>query len=132
MTGGPAERRPPPRPDAGRRALGTVGEDAAAAWYEANGYALLDRNWRCRDGEIDIVARRGSVVALCEVKTRSGSLFGAPAEAVTAVKQRRLRVLALRWLAAHPSGGADVRFDVASVTIGPDGLPRVDVIEQAF
>jgi len=132
VTGSRAERRPPPRPGAGRRALGRVGEDAAAAWYEAHGYDVLDRNWRCREGELDLVARRGSVVVMCEVKTRSGSAFGAPFEAVTITKQRRIRVLAVRWLAGHATGGADVRFDVASVTLGSDGLPRVEVLEEAF
>jgi putative endonuclease len=118
-----------------RRELGSSGEAAAARWYEARGYEIVDRNWRVREGEIDLVVRNRTTIVFCEVKTRSSDRFGIPAEAVTASKQRRLRVLAARWLATHPgsSGGArhDVRFDVASVT--PAGAtPAVSVVEGAF
>jgi putative endonuclease len=114
-----------------RRALGALGEDAAQLWYEARGFEILDRNWRVREGEIDLVARRGATVVFCEVKTRSSDRFGVPVEAVTMTKQRRLRTLAARWLAAHPTQRGEVRFDVASVT--PAGeFPAVDVIEAAF
>jgi putative endonuclease len=97
----------------------------------ARGYRIVARNWRCREGEIDLVvwSRRGDLV-FCEVKTRSSARFGVPAEAVTPVKQRRLRVLAARFLAAHGSevaGRRSLRFDVAAVTAG-----RVEVIEAAF
>lgn len=112
---------------ANRRALGAAGEAMAARWYERNGYEVLDRNWRCRDGEIDLVARRGGVVVVCEVKTRRGTRFGVPAEAVTVAKQRRLRRLAAAWLAAHDVRAASVRFDVVSVLDA-----RVEVIEAAF
>jgi putative endonuclease len=81
-----------------RRALGASGEDAAAAWYEANGYEVVARNWRCRQGELDLVARRGRTFVFCEVKTRTTTAFGAPVEAVTRTKQARIRVLAARWL----------------------------------
>ncbi|MFN8018543.1 MAG: YraN family protein [Acidimicrobiales bacterium] len=113
----------------GSQRLGTRGEDRAAAWYEANGYVVLARNWRCREGEIDLVCARGGTVVVCEVKARSSLAYGHPAEAVTPAKQRRLRVLASRWLAeAAPEPRPDVvRFDVAAV------LPSsVDVIEAAF
>jgi putative endonuclease len=110
-----------------RQALGRAGEDLAAAWYEANGYTLVARNWRCRDGEIDLVARRGRVLVVCEVKTRSSTAFGAPAEAVTPAKQARLRSLALSFLREQRVRGAQLRFDVAAV------LGRsVEVIEGAF
>jgi putative endonuclease len=110
-----------------RQALGRAGEDLAAAWYEANGYTLVARNWRCRDGEIDLVARRGRVLVVCEVKTRSSVAFGAPAEAVTPAKQARLRSLALSFLREQRVRGAQLRFDVAAV------LGRsVEVIEGAF
>src|SRR5450755_1272226 len=99
-----------------RRRLGAFGEDAAARWYEARGFEIVDRNWRVRDGEIDLVARRGRTIVFCEVKTRSSDRFGSPAEAVTATKQRRLRTLAAKWLAEHPERHGEVRFDVASVT----------------
>jgi putative endonuclease len=119
-----------------RRALGTFGEDAAARWYEARGFEIVDRNWRVREGEIDLVARRGTTIVFCEVKTRSSDRFGSPLESVTVTKQRRLRTLAAKWLAAHPARHGDerrgeVRFDVASVT--PAGAsPTVAVVEAAF
>ena len=107
------------------------GERRAAAWYEARGYEILARNWRCREGELDLVARRGGVLAFCEVKARSGTAFGVPAEAVTAAKQARIRRLAARWLAEHGSGlgrrPGTIRFDVAAI-LG-EGL---EVFEEAF
>jgi putative endonuclease len=110
-----------------RRALGASGEDKVAAWYEANGYHVVERNWRCRQGELDLVVRRGRTLVFCEVKTRSSDAFGAPVEAVTRTKQARLRVLAARWLDDSAVAAREIRFDVASVLDG-----RVDVLEGAF
>jgi putative endonuclease len=110
-----------------RRALGARGEELAASWYLDRGYEIVDRNWRCRDGEIDIVATRGSVLVVCEVKTRSSDAFGSPAAAVTPAKQRRLRRLAMAWLDGHGARGRHLRFDVAAV-VGN----TVTVIEGAF
>ena len=112
---------------AGRRALGARGETLAARWYEAHGYTVVSRNWRCREGELDLVLARGRTLVFCEVKTRSSGAYGTPAEAVTRTKQQRLRVLAMRWLDAHDVRPATMRFDVAGV-IGN----AVDVIEAAF
>ena len=83
-----------------RRAFGQAGEEQAAAWYRARGYEVIDRNWRCRDGELDLVARRGRTLVFVEVKARRTDRFGIPAEAVTPTKQRRLRALARRYLEA--------------------------------
>lgn len=128
-----AQSPPAPRDRNDRRArLGATGEDAAAAWYVRAGYDILDRNWRCREGELDLVAARPGVVVFCEVKTRRSDAFGVPTEAVTAVKQRRIRMLAVRWLAEHPQGGIDVRFDVASVRVAGRAAPTVEIIEHAF
>ena len=80
------------------RALGARGEDAVARWYRGAGYQVLDRNWRCREGELDLIVARPGELVFCEVKTRRGTAFGAPFEAVTNAKQRRIRTLALRWL----------------------------------
>jgi putative endonuclease len=112
---------------AGRRALGAHGEALTARWYEARGYQVLDRNWRCRDGELDLVLAKGRTLVFCEVKTRSSTAFGAPVEAVTRPKQQRLRGLALRWLEAHDLRGVELRFDVAGV-VGRE----ITVIEAAF
>ncbi len=115
-----------------RRRLGNAGEDAVAAWYEAAGYRVLDRNWRCRDGELDLVVSRHTTLVFCEVKTRGSARFGAPVEAVTATKQRRLRMLAARWLAEHDTRRRALRFDVASVTRAANGELVVEVLESAF
>jgi putative endonuclease len=110
-----------------RIALGRAGEDRVAAWYEGRGYEVLDRNWRCRDGELDVVAGKGRTLVVCEVKTRSSLAYGHPAEAVTWQKQRRIRGLAARWIAERGVRPKEVRFDVACV------LPTsVEVIEAAF
>ncbi len=111
-----------------RRALGQRGEEAVAAWYEARGYDVVVRNWRCRDGELDLVVRDGRTFVFCEVKTRTTDAFGAPAEAVTRTKQMRLRRLAAKWLENDaPLRPTDIRFDVASVLGG-----TVEVLEGAF
>ncbi len=99
-----------------------------AAWYQARGFEVLARNWRCREGELDLVVSRGPQLVFCEVKTRSSLAYGAPVEAVTRAKQLRLRRLATRWLQEQrPAPGCDVRFDVASVLSG-----SVEVLEGAF
>ncbi len=112
-------------------ALGRSGEGIATDWYEARGYEVLERNWRRREGEIDLIVRKGRAVVFCEVKTRTSDAFGTGAEAVLPAKQRRIRRLASRWLAElTPSSGralVDLRFDVVSITAG-----EVDVIEDAF
>ena len=114
-----------------REALGRAGEDIAASWYEEHGYEVLERNWRRREGEVDLIARNGRTVAFCEVKTRTSDTYGTGAESVLPAKQRRIRRLASRWLAElTPSSGralVDLRFDVISITAG-----EVDVIEDAF
>ena len=90
---------------------------------------MVDRNWRCSEGELDVVVERGSTVVFCEVKARRNDAFGSPFEAVTPAKQRRLRRLAARWLHARPAARPrDVRFDVAAVHAGV----RVEVLEGAF
>jgi putative endonuclease len=121
----------PPRDDP-RRALGASGENLVARWYESHGYRVLDRNWRCTDGELDLVARRDGVLVFCEVKTRSSNAYGVPAEAVTQGKARRIRRLAARWLAEERVRAPEVRFDVAAVRVNRGAPPEIDVIEAAF
>ena len=112
---------------AARLALGAHGEDLAASWYEAHGYEVVARNWRCREGELDLVVQRGPELVFVEVKTRTSDRFGLPAEAVTVRKQRRLRTLAVRFLAQAGGGASSLRFDVVAILAG-----RVQVIEAAF
>ena len=119
------------RPD-GRRVLGARGEALATAHYLAAGYEILDRNWRCRQGELDLVVHRDRVLVFCEVKTRSSDRFGAPIEAITREKRQRIRVLAGRWLDEHKPVVREVRFDVASVLVRADGQAVVEVMEAAF
>jgi putative endonuclease len=109
------------------QARGRWGERRAATHYQRLGYRVLDRNWRCRDGEIDLVLRRGDTIVFCEVKTRRTAHYGGPAEAVDHRKQTRIRRLAAAWLHAHEVHRVEVRFDVVAIT-GVD----VDVIEAAF
>jgi putative endonuclease len=113
-------------------AVGAYGERVAVAHLVAQGMVLLDRNWRSRSGEIDIVLRDGSAVVFCEVKTRRGARFGVPAEAVVARKVRRLRRLAAEWLAASGVRPTEVRFDVVSVLPQPSGAARVEHVRGAF
>ncbi len=112
---------------AGRRDLGASGEQRVAEWYRSSGYEVVARNWRCPLGELDLVLRRGELVVVCEVKTRTSTAFGAPVEAVTRAKQARLRRAAARWLEEGPHRARLVRFDVASVLGG-----AVEVVEEAF
>lgn len=113
-------------------ALGRYGEQLAARHLAEQGMAILDRNWRCRAGEIDIVARDGELLVICEVKTRRGTGFGAPLEAVTPRKAARLRRLAAAWLVEHRPLRADVRFDVVGVLAPPRGAAVVEHVRGAF
>ena len=115
-------------PPDGRRAVGVAGEDLAAAWYVERGYEVLARNWRCRDGELDLVVRDRRLYVFCEVKSRTTDAFGGPTEAVTREKQQRLRRLAARWLEDEaPALAREIRFDVAAVLDG-----ALEVVEGAF
>ncbi len=116
---------------AARQARGRRGEDLAADWYTRRGFRVVDRNWRSRRGELDLVVRSGGLLVFCEVKTRSSDRFGTPAEAVTRDKQLRIRRLASEWMAEADTHARRVRFDVAAVLLGgPD--PVVDVLVDAF
>jgi putative endonuclease len=112
--------------------LGVHGERIAAAYLIDAGLRLLDRNWRCREGELDIVARDGDALVFCEVKTRRGVGYGHPVEAVTRPKQWRLRTLAHRWLAAHDEHAPELRFDVVGVLVRPDRPALVTHLRAAF
>jgi putative endonuclease len=114
-------------------ALGRFGEDVAVQRLLGAGLVVLERNWRCPDGELDIVARDGAVAVFVEVKTRSTDAFGDPSEAVTARKAARIHRLAGRWLAEHPDVSADeMRFDVVSVLRRRTGGVSVTHLSGAF
>jgi putative endonuclease len=125
-----------------RGALGRYGEDVAARHLVQAGLIVLARNWRCREGEVDIVATEGDVLVICEVKTRRGVGFGTPLDAVTPVKAARIRKLAVRWLADQRAvladtddehaGYAEVRFDVVSVLRPAAGPTLVEHLRGAF
>jgi putative endonuclease len=95
--------------------LGREGEQAAVNYLEGCGFRILDRNWRSADGEIDIVAVERHTFVVCEVKTRSGTRFGTPLDAVGSAKRRRLRRLAAQWLAAHGTRFDQIRIDVVGL-----------------
>jgi putative endonuclease len=101
--------------------LGRDGEQAAVTYLEGCGFRILDRNWRCADGEIDIVAVERHTFVVCEVKTRSGLGYGTPLEAVTRHKQQRLRRLAIAWLTAHGIRFEQVRVDVIGLVAARAG-----------
>lgn len=105
------------------RRVGDDGEELARLHLEGLGWQVVDRNWRCRHGELDIVARdeQGELV-FCEVKTRRSARFGSPVEAVDDAKARRLRRLAWAWLAEHGSRSAAFRIDLIGI-LAPAGAP---------
>ena len=109
-----------------RSALGAYGEALAARYLTEQGMVVLDRNWRCDLGEVDLVLRDGRVLVVCEVKTRSSLAYGTPIEAVTEQKAARLRRLAARWLADHEVHPDEVRIDIVGVLVPPSGPVEVD------
>jgi putative endonuclease len=111
--------------------IGTRGEDVTADAYRHRGYRIVARNWRCRLGELDLVAERGGVLVFCEVKSRSGGAFGVGYEAVTWRKQTKLRSLAETFLQATGSRPQAIRFDVASVAFRGE-RSTVELFEDAF
>ncbi len=119
-----------PTGSARRNALGTYGENVACAYLVERGYEILERNWRCSEGELDIVARYERCLIGCEVKTRTTERFGTPEEAVTPAKLRRLRRLIASWLSERPKDGseirpAELRLDVLAVTVPTKGAASV-------
>ena len=102
---------------ADRKRLGERGEDAAVAFLERSGLTVVERNWRCPAGEIDIVALDGETLVLCEVKTRRTAAKGTPEEAVTPAKQRRYAKLAEAYVQASSLENVAVRFDVVTLLV---------------
>ena len=114
-----------------RMARAQWAEDLAARFYERSGYEIIARNWHCREGELDIVAimasATGAIIAVVEVKARATNSYGSPFEAVTQVKQKKLRIATTKFLSAHHELRGEIRFDVVAV-LGT----QLDVLHNAF
>lgn len=109
-----------------KQAIGRYGERIAAKYLQDLGMAILETNWTCRYGEVDIVARDGATLVICEVKTRTGSSHGTGLEAITGQKASRLRRLAAHWLEVHEVEPEAIRIEVVSVLVPPRGAPQVE------
>lgn len=112
-----------------RKALGDYGERLAANELVGRGLTVLDLNWRCREGEIDIVAKDGRTLVVCEVKTRSSNRFGSAVQAITPEKAARLHRLGRAWLVAHELGFDHLRVDVVTVLLARRSGPAVTYYE---
>lgn len=113
-----------------KQSLGRWGEARAAEFLETQGYQIIERNWRCEYGEIDLIAQQADVLVFIEVKARSTQQFGYPEEAVTPSKQQHLIEAAQTYLQAHPEHDGDWRIDVIAVQRAADG-PQIHHIENA-
>ena len=112
--------------------LGRRGERIAERALVARGYEILDRNWRCPEGEIDLVGRDGGALVFIEVKTRTSTAFGHPFEAITPLKLARLRRLAGVWCAAHPEQRGRIRIDAVAVLAPRGAEPVVEHLVGVF
>ncbi len=112
-----------------KRLLGQRGESIAARHLARHGLVVLDRNWRCDAGEIDLVLRDGQVLVICEVKTRTSTDYGDPLEAVDRRKVDRLRRLAARWLRVHDCHPEDIRIDMVGVLVPPGRPVELEHVE---
>jgi putative endonuclease len=114
------------------KTLGERGEEIATAFLKGRNFAIIERNFRCKGGEVDIIARDGKTLVFVEVKTRRNLSFGPPQLAVTPFKQRQISKAALTWLAKNKMFGAGARFDVISILLPDNQCPVVDHIRNAF
>lgn len=112
--------------------LGRRGEKLAAEHLTANGLTVVDRNWRCAQGEIDLVAVDAGELVFVEVKTRSSIAFGHPLEAITVQKLSRLRRLAAAWCEAHPGNHDRIRIDAIAIIAPTRGLIEIEHLERVF
>ncbi len=115
-----------------RLCLGKTGEDIACRELRRRGYEILTRRFRTRLGELDIVARDGATIVFVEVKTRTSTKFGTPSEAVTALKQRKVWLMASDYLHRQRLYDRPCRFDVVAISIDEDGRRLVEVLRGAF
>lgn len=115
----------------GRGSFGRRGEDAACAYLERHGYKVIGRNYRCRWGEIDVIAAKGGMVVFVEVKTRRSLKFGTPGMAVTYAKQQKIRTTALHYLQQHREGYNKIAFDVIEI-IADDSKAKLRHLQNCF
>jgi putative endonuclease len=111
--------------------IGKYGEDLSAKYLQDRGYQIIERNWRCNFGEIDLIAKDNNRIVFVEVKTRNGSGYGHPFEAITALKVSRMRKLAAQWCAENKSAGSKVRMDAIAVLIH-NGKVAIEHLKQVF
>ncbi|MEA3346025.1 MAG: YraN family protein [Chloroflexota bacterium] len=114
-----------------RRQLGNWGEERVAEFLRRQGYVIIERNWRCAAGELDIIAWEGEWLAFIEVRTRRGRSYGTPEESITPAKQAKLIELARLYMQEHPKLECDWRIDVVAVELQRGSLPRVNLIRSA-
>lgn len=118
--------------DSDNKTLGVRGETIAAAYLKGQKFTIIERNFRCKAGEVDIIARDGNSFVFVEVKTRSNLSFGPPQLALTPFKQRQISKAALTWLAMKKLFGANARFDVIAILLPDHEVPVIDHIRNAF
>lgn len=119
-------------PDRFQKTLGESGESMAAVFLKKRGCRILERNFRLKIGEIDIIAREGNTICFIEVKTRRTVAYGAPAESVGRSKRRKLSRMALAYLQSRKLGDTGARFDVVAITLSPGGQPCIEWLKDAF
>ena len=112
--------------------VGSRGEELAAAFLQRIGFSIVERNFRCKGGEIDIVAKDGNTLVFIEVKSRKTVSYGVPQLAVTPFKQRQISKAALTWLAINHKHDAPARFDVIAILLSSDYQYRIEHIKNAF
>jgi putative endonuclease len=125
---------PSPHPRSGNTSTGELGEEIAANFLIARGFRIIERNFRCKGGEVDIIARDPGDKSLLfiEVKTRRGLSYGVPQLAVTPFKQRQISKAALTWLGKNRLHDTNARFDVIAILLHTDGQHAIDHIKNAF
>ena len=122
-----------PKPQSRNRTVGAFGENAVVDFVQTQGSAVVDRNWRIKEGEIDIVAQHADgTFAFIEVKTRTSLAFGHPLESINSEKAHRLQRLALAWLATHQSLGHEYRIDCAAVIVNANGTYSIEYRENVL
>jgi len=127
-------RTPPALPVTGNKGTGALGEEVAANFLIAAGYRILERNFRCKGGEVDVIARDpiDKSLVFIEVKARRGLSYGVPQLAVTPFKQRQISKAALTWLSKNLLHDTNARFDVIAILLHTDGQHAIDHIINAF